>query len=428
MASISQAPEPAQGRRTPLREDRRFILGSLSAGHAVAHSFTQSFTLILPDIQTHMGFGDLRFGFILATRQLVAGASAIPGGFLVDMVQRQWGLIFAGCMLMLGASYVIAGGAPNYWVLLVAAAFTSLPNTIWHLPAFALFSQRFPEKRGFALATHGAGANVGGALGPLVAGALLAILLSSGDEWRYVMFIFAVPALLLVLPLLWLLQNVGKGGEPGQKRALNTRVRDAARMMRRPAIMGITLTLLLRGMGLNVVTNWSPKYLSQSAEEGGLGLSRIWVGLDMFLFIGMGIVAAPLLGALSDRIGRKKVIIPGIVISTLLVIAVVQVGSNVVLLALIFAAMGPFSYTLGQLLHASLLDMVSRGTEATTVGLVQGIRSLAFGASPILMGFLSSTLGIEYLFYAAAVLFVAAIAVLLIVPIEAQESASPTQV
>ena len=93
-----------------------------------------------------MGFGDLQYGLLLAFRQLTAGAVNIPLGFFIDMARQKWGMIFAACLLGVGLSYLVAGSAPNYWVLLLASAFVAFPGSVWHLPAFAVLSQRFPEK------------------------------------------------------------------------------------------------------------------------------------------------------------------------------------------------------------------------------------------------------------------------------------------
>ena len=277
-----------------LRDDRRFLLVNLSLGHAMAHCFSQSFTVVLPYIQNYMGFGDLQYGLLLASRQLSQGAINIPLGFMIDALRRYWGLIFTGCMVGIALAFALAGSSPNYWVLVLAASFVAFPGSVWHLPAFALLSQRFPEKRGFALSTHSAGGNVGGTVGPLVAGLLLWLLISQegGGEWRYVLFIFVAPALLMVLPIFWTLHNVGSSTEGiPHGTPLRQRISDASRLIRRPAILAIMAVLLLRGLGFNALNNWAPKYLEDGANQ-----PAFWVGVDMALYIGLGIIFGPVLG------------------------------------------------------------------------------------------------------------------------------------
>lgn len=412
--------------RGPLRDDRRFLLVNLSLGHAMAHCFTQSFTVVLPYIQNYMGFGDVQYGLLLASRQLSQGAINIPLGFIIDALRRYWGLIFTGCMIGIALAFVLAGSSPNYWVLVLASAFVAFPGSVWHLPAFALLSQRFPEKRGFALSTHSAGGNVGGTLGPLAAGLLIWVLISQegGGEWRYVLFIFVAPALLMVLPIFWTLHNVGSSqGGPTQSTPMRQRISDASRLIRRPVIMAIVAVLLLRGLGFNALNNWAPKYLEDGANQ-----TAFWVGVDMALYIGLGIIFGPILGLMSDRLGRKPVIMPGLLISAGLAVLVVMAGENPLYLALLFAAMGPFSHTLTQLLQASVLDITGRGTEATAMGLVAGIQGLVLAGSPLGVGLMIDRLGIETLFYYSAIIFALATALVMVVPISRPAEPGQAQV
>ena len=409
-----------------MRDDRRFLLVNLSLGHAMAHCFTQSFTVVLPYIQNYMGFGDVQYGLLLASRQLSQGAINIPLGFIIDALRRYWGLIFTGCMIGIALAFVLAGSSPNYWVLVLASAFVAFPGSVWHLPAFALLSQRFPEKRGFALSTHSAGGNVGGTLGPLAAGLLIWVLISQegGGEWRYVLFIFVAPALLMVLPIFWTLHNVGSSqGGPTQSTPMRQRISDASRLIRRPVIMAIVAVLLLRGLGFNALNNWAPKYLEDGANQ-----TAFWVGVDMALYIGLGIIFGPILGLMSDRLGRKPVIMPGLLISAGLAVLVVMAGENPLYLALLFAAMGPFSHTLTQLLQASVLDITGRGTEATAMGLVAGIQGLVLAGSPLGVGLMIDRLGIETLFYYSAIIFALATALVMVVPISRPAEPGQAQV
>ena len=392
----------------------------------MAHCFTQSFTVVLPYIQNYMGFGDLQYGLLLASRQLSQGAINIPLGFIIDALRRYWGLIFTGCMIGIALAFVLAGSSPNYWVLVLASAFVAFPGSVWHLPAFALLSQRFPEKRGFALSTHSAGGNVGGTLGPLAAGLLIWVLISQegGGEWRYVLFIFVAPALLMVLPIFWTLHNVGSSqGGPTQSTPMRQRISDASRLIRRPVIMAIVAVLLLRGLGFNALNNWAPKYLEDGANQ-----TAFWVGVDMALYIGLGIIFGPILGLMSDRLGRKPVIMPGLLISAGLAVLVVMAGENPLYLALLFAAMGPFSHTLTQLLQASVLDITGRGTEATAMGLVTGIQGLVLAGSPLGVGLMIDHFGIQTLFYYSAIIFAAATALVMVVPISRPAELGQAQV
>ena len=106
-------------------------------------------------------------------------------------------------------AYALVGASTNFPLLIAAVILVSVPGSLWHLPAAAALSQRFRDRRGFAIAMHGFGSNIGNVLGPLLAGALLTILL-----WRHVLFIYAAPSLILAGLVWWLLKDIGKEDAP----------------------------------------------------------------------------------------------------------------------------------------------------------------------------------------------------------------------
>ena len=76
----------------------RYMLSGMAAGHATFHWIIQSFAVALPEIQIAFGLNSVGAAGIMSARDLAAGLVALPGGVVVDIVRRHWGLLLAGFM------------------------------------------------------------------------------------------------------------------------------------------------------------------------------------------------------------------------------------------------------------------------------------------------------------------------------------------
>ena len=403
MEQVAQT--PAQRGRS-----RGFVLGSLSLGHGASHLYDQGFPVFLPVIAQSLGLGYTQVATLLGIRQAGSGLVSLGGGALVDVRKSQWGMILTGCMAGSAIAYSFMGAATNFPVLILAVILVSVPGSLWHLPATAALSQRFPDRRGFAIAMHGFGSNIGNILGPLLAGALLTILL-----WRHVLFIYAAPSLILAGLVWWSLKDVGKDGAPVERPRLRSQLRLGLRMLRSPIVLGLILTATLRGIGLNALFHWTPFYLTD--VDTGLGMGHFRAGFHYSLLAGMGILSAPVLGALSDKFGRKAILVPGLFSAAILSMLVVSTGDSMVL-AFVLAGMGLGTFALHQIIQAAVLDVVGRGTEATAVGLIFGINGLIGAASPFLVTLIISySGGLSSIFYYSGILTGIAAFVMIFIPL-----------
>ena len=388
-------------------QNRKLTLGVLSIGHGVTHLVDTSFNVLLPYITTTLGLTNFQIGAVASIRQIGFGIVNLPGGLIVDMVKKQWGLILTACLIWAALFYGLMGLSQSFNVFIALVFVTALPGALWHLPAAAAISQRFPEWRGFAISIHGLGANVGNIAGPLVAGALLSLMI-----WRGVLFIYACPVLLASIFVWIYLKNIGKDLKSEQSRTLKGQLSMTFPILRNPIIMGLVCVALLRGMALNSMFVWTPFYLDET-----VGLSSFNIGFHMAILSGMGVLSTPILGNLSDRFNRKSILLPGLALSGILSAFVLHVGTGLSL-SLLIGAMGLFSYALHQIIQAAVLDEVDTGTEASAIGILFGFNSVLGAFSPLLASWIVESYGLGYVFYYQAVLSIAAFLLLIMIPIK----------
>ena len=396
------------------RRSRNFILASLSLGHGVSHLYDQGFPVFMPAIQAAMGLSNFQVAFLLGIRQGSSGAVNLIGGAIVDQMKASWGPILTGCMIWASLGFVVVAASPNLSVLVIAVAIVSIPGSLWHLPSTAALSRRFPDRRGFAISIHGFGSNIGNVLGPLVAGGLLTFML-----WRHILLIYAIPAAVMAGFVWWSLRDLGiedgdqRGDQKPQRRVLAA-YREGLAMFKSPVVATLVLAAAIRGVANNALFQWSPFYL-KNATGGGLDMGYFTAGVYLSLLTGMGIISAPILGYLSDRYGRKQVLVPGLIIAAVLTMFVVSAGDGI-MLAVLLGGIGLFSFALQQIILASVLDIVERGTEATASGLIFGINGVLGFGSPFLAAFIIEDLGGygSIYYYVGILTFVAAVTIVFI--------------
>ena len=389
------------------KQSRGFILGSMSFAHGFSHMYDFGLPALMPTISSALGLSNFQVATLLGLRQLGAGAMNLGGGPFVDVMKRHWGHIFTGCMIWVAASAAIVGASPNFIILAVGIVLFSLPGTLWHLPAAAALSQRFPDRRGFAISTHTFGANIGNVVGPQLAKSLLSLV-----SWRVVLFIWVGPALLMAVFVWWTLGQVGRDGEWGLRRRLWPQVKGALDLVKDPAVRALVAAGTLRAVALTALYNWTPFYLDKTLELG-----HIRAGFYLSLLTGLGIASVPVLGALSDRFGRKQVLVPSLATAAMLSMLVPGVGDSL-LLPLVLAGVGVFSFALHSIIQAATLDIVGRGTEATTIGLTFGLSGIAGGGSPFLAALIIDHLGgFGSIFYYSGALTAATAVVIILAPL-----------
>lgn len=403
---------PFLGRLAGRRQERGFILSSLTFGHGVAHLYDLGFPVFLTAIASHLSLSTFQTAVLLGIRTSGSGLVSMGGGVLVDRFKNEWGAMLTTCMVLNVIAFIVIGLSPNWAMLVFGVCLISIPGSLWHLPAIASISRRFADRRAFAISIHSFGSTVGNTLGPLVAGLLLSWLL-----WRNVLFLYAIPAAIVTLFVWWSLRDLGRESAslagPAENRTFRALTAAAMRLFRNPAMLALLTAASLRGVANTAMFDWTPFYLEREPEEGGLGFSYFWTGFQMALLTGMGVVSSPVLGQLSDRLGRKKVLVPGLLLASALPFLIAPAGDGW-LVPVVLAGMGLFSFALHQIMLAAMLDGVERGTEGTAAGLVFGINgAVGFGSTYLASVIITDYGGYESVFIYVGALTIAACAIVL---------------
>ena len=394
------------------KENRGFILTVVSIGHGIAHWYGESFPVMLPFIQSTMGFTNVQYGLLGTIQGVSSGIVNIPGGIIADRFRKYWGHILTLCMLFIALSYAMVGASFNYYIMIITVIVVIVPGTIWHLPAAAAISQVFPDRRGFALSMHGVGANAGNLLGPIATGALLAFM-----HWKNISFIYVAPPLIATV-ILWLtIKNIGQSDENELGVTMAQWFSQAKKMVSNPIVIGLIIVALFRTGTTGTMMIWVPRYLTDSIASGGLGMTSVMMGIHIGLLAGTGVISGPFMGIISDRFGRKSVLVPGLVISSILPAIAVNLNGGVGLL-IILALMGLFVWSLHQIILAAVLDVVGRGTEATAVGLAFAGASVVGAISPLLGAFIIETYGLVSIFYYVSILTGVSALIMMAIPLK----------
>ncbi len=401
------ATETTSGETKDLRLTARVMVSALATGHVAFHWIIQSFVVVLPEMQHTFGLNAVGAGGILTMRELASGLVTLPAGVVVDMLRKWWGWLLAVCVGASGLGSLLMGVSPVYPLLLLGVAVVAVSHALWHLPASASLSHHFASRRGVMLSFHGVGGGIGDVAGPLITGALLLVM-----GWRGILSIYAVAPFFMAFMAVWAFKNIGDVKEDETKEAgIAQRVATTKALMRSSLLWWLTAVKGLRSMALVALVTILPLYLGNELE-----LSPFNRGFHIGMLIAVGLVAKPLAGLISDRLGRKQVLVPGLVWSCGFALLMITFNDGVGL-TITIALLGLFLYPDQPILTAALFDMMDREVAATGLGVSSFASFLMAAISPLIAGAIYETAGFDAALYYVAGLFAVAAVVFALLPL-----------
>ena len=267
----------------------------LFVGHLLNDGFASFFAPLLPLLIDRLDLS-LALAGTLGTVRIVTNSLIQPGlGHLVDRVQRPWLVIVGPFLTVLAMSLIgrVGSFAQLFIIMLVSGAGTAL----FHPAAAALGAADRPQRHGMLMAFFSSGGSLGGAIAPIVIVAFVERFTILQTPW------LIAPGLLILVAFALPLRRVLPSME--RKDVQRTRIREL------PSRLVLLWFVIV--MSSTCSTAFATFLAVLVTDRGG---SAFIGGAAISVFLLSGAVTGFLAGSLSDRFGRKRVILTSLVLAT----------------------------------------------------------------------------------------------------------------
>lgn len=175
---------------------------------------------------------------------------------------------------------------------------------------------------------------------------------------------------------------------------------DMTAAQRRRAITFILVTLTLDAMGIGLILPVMPD-LIREVEGGTLGTAALWGGILATTFAVMQFIFGPILGSLSDRYGRRSVLLISLLVMTVDYLVMAVAGS--IWLLFVTRVVGGITAATQSTAAAFIADISKPEEKSANFGLIGAAFGVGFVLGPVIGGLLGEW-GTRAPFYAAAAL------------------------
>ncbi len=389
-------------------------LGLLSVAHAFNHAQAVILPLIFLALHDEFGASVESIAYLAAIGAFCAGMVQLSFAGLTRVVSRRRLLGYGGILFGGGlAAQALATSFPTFAIPNIASRIGSSPQ---HPVGNGLLAEQFPtERRGFAISAHIAGGNVGTVVVAFIGAPLIAAV-----GWRGASLAIGIPAIAVAVAILLLVRE--HGTDRAAAVASGTVRAAFGRILGDRDMRWLFLTSVLGGggRGLGVVNLFVLFYLTLVIGLDA-ATSALMYGALIVFSVPMPLVA----GWLSDRLGRKPLIVGVYLGGALGFVVFLLAGSSLVLLWAGILLMGLFSFAESPQLQALLGDISPPSTRDASYALyftlAFGVGSLWVAVYGVIIGAAGQAAGLPIVFALMAVTFV--LAALATLPIHADQRA-----
>ena len=336
---------------------------------------------LLPFIRDDFALSYTQAGWVMSAFTLAYGISNLPAGWLADRVGSRL-LITVGisgaalCGLMVGLS-------STYIMMVVFLILLGVMSGGYHPAASPLISASVkPQNRGRALGLHQIGGTASFFLAPLIAVGIAGVL-----DWRGTFVTLAIPTIIFGIVLYLLIGRRGYANRTETETAdsyLEATTAPPGHWYRLTAF--VTLGVMLQ-VSLFSSISFLPLFaVDHFGRSKGVGAALL------SLYHSTGLLAGPLGGYLSDRLGKVPVMLTVGLLAGLFVYLLGLVSFGWQIFIVIFA-MGVFQYVAMPTSEAYIISHTSQRNRSTVLGIYYAASRGGSGVIIPILGFLFDQYG-----------------------------------
>lgn len=375
---------------------------AVTTSHGVMHAYLVIMPALMPLMAGELGSLAL-LAYLASIANALYGWGSFPVGFLADIVSRKRLIMLS--MIVCGLSSIIVGFSGNIWLTGAGMILLGMGASLYHPPGYSHMALLSVEMRGRFMGIQGLGGDMGMAIAYITSAALGVTL-----GWRYTFALWGVVGLLMAACDLFLVEDVPVEPEDRSKprEGYVATVKKMFTTDQRTNLILVLLVVMLSGGLWTGVSQWILTYINQTK-----GVSLIIAGGLSTIQYTVGAVAQIFGGELSDKMGRKSILVAGFGAFAVSLVAMVLAPGEIVVLLVLVAVMGFTFYVTQAPITALLADITPKNTVGVTYGINFTVKYGIGAVLPFAAAWLSSNYGLDYVFYFFAALSAAALLIIL---------------
>ncbi len=361
--------------------------------HFIHDIYSSFLSPLLPLLIEKLSLSLTRAGLLSTVMQLPALFNPFIGVW-ADRFSVRWFIILAPSMTAVPMSLI--GLAPNYAVLLMLLFITGISVSLFHVPSPVMVARLSGSYTGRGMSFYMMGGELARTVGPLVAVGGVSLF---GLDGFYVIMVFGL------ISSLWLylrFKDVPIRGTQDHPPSLKTAWREMQHLL-----LPLGGILCARGFMHAALITFLPTFIEM--RTGDLWLA----GISLTLVEGAGVVGVLAAGSLSDRLGRRRILLVSLVGGPLAFLAFIWLGGWVRFLALMITGFTLLSTT--PVMLALVQDNSGSGPAAAN-GFFMMMSFIARSSVVVIVGFMGDLIGLEATYVCSALLGLLGIPFILMLP------------
>lgn len=351
----------------------------LSMCHFIHDIYSSFLAPLLPFLIEKFSLSLTQAGLLSTVMQLPALLNPFIGK-LADRVSVRYFIILAPMLTAVPMS--LLGLAPHYGVLMILLFFTGISVSLFHVPAPVMVYRVAGSKTGRGMSFYMTGGELARTVGPIAIIAVVSIL--GFDGYYPVMFFGILASLVMFIKFKDIPLAVKHRETPSIRRTC----------LEMKGLLGpLAAIVLFRGFMHASMSTFLPLYIIQKTND-------IWLaGISLSVFEAAGVAGIMTVGTLSDRFGRKKMLLFCLMVAPVSLLLFISSSGWLQFPLLILTGFSLLSTTPVML---AMVQEFSEDGSSSANGVFMMISFLARSAVVVLVGLVADQIGLEktYIFCA----------------------------